>query len=122
MITGYIDEDFVPLIRLFVHGTQGQFHEIEAVFDTGYNSYLTIPPALIEALGLPYKGEQEVMLADGKIHTALTYYGTVKTDKTLVNVEIEAAEGIPIAGMRLFDGYRAAMDIETNGSLSLEEK
>ena len=121
MIQGYVNEKFVPLIRLFVFGTQGQIHEIEAVFDTGYNSFLTLPSDLIDVLGLPKFSEVEVQLADGSRQTALTYLADIMTDKRLFHIEIDPAEGIPLAGMRLFVSYDAALRIEPNGNLSLSE-
>ena len=121
MIQGYINENYVPLIRLLVFGTQGQIHEVEAVFDTGYNSFLTLPPDLIEVLGLPHTGETKIKLSDGSVHTVLTYDADVMTDKRLSHIEIDAAERVPLAGMRLFDGYDAEIRIKVNGSLSLSE-
>ena len=121
MIQGVVSEEFIPLIRLFIFGTQGQIHEIEAVLDTGYNSYLSLPSDLIEVLGLPHTGETKMKLSDGTVQTVLTYDADVMTDKRLFHVEVDAAEGTPLAGMRLFTNYDLTMRIEPSGSLSLSE-
>ena len=61
-------------------------------------------------------------LSDGSTQIVLTYAADVMTDKRHFHVEIDAAGGKSIAGLKLFDGYRAEMQIEASGSLSLEEK
>ena len=51
MITGVVQSG-EGRIRLKVKGRQGREQEVEAVIDTGYTASLTLPPALINALGL----------------------------------------------------------------------
>ena len=51
MITGAVKPD-EGRIRLTVEGLRGREQEVEAVIDTGYTASLTLPPALINALGL----------------------------------------------------------------------
>ena len=51
MITGVVKSD-EGRIRLKVKGLGRQEQKVEAVIDTGYTASLTLPPALINALGL----------------------------------------------------------------------
>jgi predicted aspartyl protease len=44
-----------PLIRLTIRGLRGRQQEIEAVVDSGYTGWLTLPPAVIGALNLPWR-------------------------------------------------------------------
>ena len=53
MILGVVNAHSEATIRLPVRDAVGHEHEIEAVLDTGFNGSLTLPPALIAALGLP---------------------------------------------------------------------
>jgi predicted aspartyl protease len=39
-------------IRLTIRGTRGKEQVIDAVVDSGYTGWLTLPPATIAALGL----------------------------------------------------------------------
>ena len=50
MIEGTANAAYEPVVRLEVQGPSGQSREIEAVVDTGYNGYLTLPPGLASAL------------------------------------------------------------------------
>ena len=51
MITGVV-QAAEERIRLKVKEPRGREQEIQAVIDTGYTASLTLPPALIQALGL----------------------------------------------------------------------
>jgi predicted aspartyl protease len=54
MITGMVNANREATIRLVVSGPSGQQQEIEAIIDTGFTGFLTLPPALIQALGLAW--------------------------------------------------------------------
>jgi hypothetical protein len=45
MISGVVTAYRQAIIRLTVHGPEGQKQEIEAVIDTGFDGTLTLPPA-----------------------------------------------------------------------------
>lgn len=56
MIRGEVSADREARIRFQVYGTEGREEEVEAVLDTGFTGFLTLPPAMISALGLsPFK-------------------------------------------------------------------
>ena len=54
MIEGFVNADYEPVVSLPLRGPAGQAREIEAVIDTGFNGYLTLPPPLAVAMDLPY--------------------------------------------------------------------
>jgi predicted aspartyl protease len=54
MMTGAVNADLEALLLLTVHGGGGPSREVETVIDTGFNGFLTLPPALIAALGLSW--------------------------------------------------------------------
>lgn len=55
MISGEVNAQAEAIIRLTVWASDGREQEIEAVLDTGFNGSLTLPPAVIEPLGLPWR-------------------------------------------------------------------
>ena len=65
MIEGVVNANYEPVISLSVQGPSGQKREIEAVVDTGFNGFLTLPPALVSELGLPFRIRGAAMLANG---------------------------------------------------------
>ena len=47
MITGMVNANREAAIRLLVRGPQGHQREIEAIIDTGFTGFLTLPPLLV---------------------------------------------------------------------------
>jgi predicted aspartyl protease len=54
MMTGTVNAELEPLLRLTVRDVHGQPNQVEAVIDTGFNGFLTLPPALLTTFGLPW--------------------------------------------------------------------
>jgi len=52
-------------IRINVRGPSGRRKHIEAVIDTGFTGWLTLPASVISALGLSWTNRVRGMLADG---------------------------------------------------------
>lgn len=65
MIEGVVNATREPVITLAVQGPSGRAREIEAVIDTGFTGFLTLPPGLISELGLPFVAGNRATLADG---------------------------------------------------------
>jgi predicted aspartyl protease len=63
MITGSVNIALDATVRLTLHDANGSAHEIEAVIDTGFNGFLTLPPALNTGLGLTWICRQQGQLA-----------------------------------------------------------
>ena len=54
MIVGIV-QGREALIRLTIRGFRGRQQEIEAVVDSGYTGWLTLPPTVIGALNLRWR-------------------------------------------------------------------
>lgn len=81
MISGVVHAD-EGRIRLKVSGSNGQELEIEAIVDSGYTSYLTLPPDVITTLGLSWQTMDTAMLADGSECIFSVYEGSIIWDGT----------------------------------------
>jgi clan AA aspartic protease len=51
--------------------------EIECVVDTGFEGFLTLPPAVVTRLGLPYVAPIDANLADNSLIVANVHQGIV---------------------------------------------
>ena len=105
MIIGTVNPDREATICLPVRGQDQREQEIDAVIDTGFNGFLTLPPAVIVALDLAFIGRGRAILANGSedlfdIHEATVVWG----DQTLA-VEAEAADTGPLVGTSLLYGH-----------------
>jgi clan AA aspartic protease len=120
MISGTVTESLDATISLTVLGAAGQPQQIEAVLDTGFSGFLTLPLATIESLQLPWMFRQRGMLADGQFHPFDVYAATILWDDRERTIEIEAAEVDPLIGMSLLSQHRLSIDVRPGGSVSVK--
>ena len=64
---GLVNAELEPRLLLTVRAAGGNPHAVDVVIDTGFNGFLTLPPALIAALGLRWLCRQQGELADGTV-------------------------------------------------------
>ncbi len=112
--------DREAVIRLQVTGSSGQVLNIEAILDTGFTGYLTLPSAIIASLGLPWLSQGQATMANGCLETFDIYAGEVMWDGTALRIATEEADTQPLVGMSLIYGYSLAMDAVDGGSIVLE--
>ena len=52
MTTGHIDQHGRPVIPVDLFDLQGRLHRVEAMIDTGFDDFLTLPAHLVQRMGL----------------------------------------------------------------------
>jgi clan AA aspartic protease len=122
MITGVVTPFYQATIRLSVRGPTGQAQEIEAVIDTGFDGALSLPPAAIAALGLPWRRRGRALLADGTTSLFDIYEATVLWDGAPRRVAVDAADIAPLVGMRLLDGYELTVQAIVGGQVLIKAR
>ncbi len=120
MITGTVNADYEAVIRLFVQGPAGPTHEVDAIIDTGFNGFLTLPPALVTALGLMRRSRGRALLANGSEELFDIYGVTVLWDGQHRYVEADAVDTTPLVGMALLDGYDLHIQVADGGQVVIQ--
>ena len=115
MITGVVTTNREAVITLTVHGPTGQAQEIQAVIDTGCDGSLTLPSAVITALGLPWRRRGRALLADGSESVFDIYEATVMWDGNPRRISVDEVEIMPLVGMSLLYGYELTVQIIGGG-------
>jgi len=115
MITGRVTAFGEALIPLSVRGGQGDERPVEAVIDTGFTGMLTLPPILINELGLFWRRRGRALLADGGETVFDIYEATILWDGTPRRVAVDAVECAPLVGMSMLRGYEMTMQIVEGG-------
>lgn len=118
MITGTVTPDIEATIRLPVRGPDEREQEIEAVIDTGFNGFITLPPAVITVLGLAYLGRGRAILANGSEELFDIHEATVIWDGQARAVEAEAATDVLI-GTSLLYGYDLQIHMVEGGAVTI---
>ncbi len=121
MIIGTVNADREPVIRIRVRDINGQEHEREAVLDTGFTGWLTLPPDFITALGLPWKELGTAILADGSQIFFDVYDAAVVWDGMAIAISVDESDSEPLVGMGLMYGYRILIEDVDGGLVQLEQ-
>lgn len=120
MIEGLVNADYEAVVRVTLQGMEGQEREVDAVIDTGFNRYLTLPPTLVAELGAASLGRSRLVLANGSEDTFEVCAVTVLWDDQPRYVETYVADSTPLIGMLLLDGHSLYMKIEDGGRVNIE--
>jgi clan AA aspartic protease len=119
VIAGVVNARREAVIPLDVIDAGGQPHRIEAIIDTGFTGFLTLPPSMIATLGLPFLGRQQVILGNGSVDLLDVYTGIVHWDGQDRTVEVDSAGSGPLVGMSLLDGYDLHIQARAGGSVTI---
>jgi len=95
MITGVVKSG-EGRIRITVKGLPGREQQIEAIVDTGYSASLTLPPALIATLGLPWQTMDTARLADGTECIFSVYEARVVWGGKVRQILVDEADADPL--------------------------
>ncbi|MDA1055396.1 MAG: clan AA aspartic protease [Planctomycetota bacterium] len=119
MITGEVTADREAIIRLVVRSPSDGELEIDAIADTGFDGWLSLPPSLISRLGLPWRQRGRALLADGSESIFDIYEGIVVWDGHARRVTLDEADTAPLVGMSLLGGYELTIQVRTGGSVAI---
>jgi len=107
-------------IRLKVRGRRGRELEVEAIVDTGYTAALTLPAAVIAALGLRWQTVDRATLADGSECIFDVYEAKVVWDGKVRDILVDEADTDPLVGMRLLRGHELKMQVCALGRVAIK--
>ena len=119
MITGLVTPDQEATIRLRVRGPGGSEQTVEAVVDTGFDGWLSLPSLLVAALGLRWRQRGRATLADGGESIFDIYEGTVVWDGQPRRVPVDEADTVPLVGMSLLEGYELNIQVRAGGAVTI---
>jgi clan AA aspartic protease len=120
MMHGVVNLSCEATISLVVSNTNRQMRLIDAVIDTGYTGYLSLPHEIIVALDLPWTGIDRGTLGDGSEVTFEVYAATVIWDGQYRNIPVNEAETDPLIGMGLLYGYDLQIRDVEGGNVTIK--
>jgi clan AA aspartic protease len=120
MITGIV-RDFEPIIPLSLCGSDGKIYTQDAIVDTGFNGWLSLPPSLIVQLNLRWKRRGRAILGDGSECIFNVYEAVIVWDGVLLTIPIDEADSEPLVGMSLMEGYQLTVQVFEDGLVELSK-
>ena len=120
MIEGIVKAGRDAVVDLLVRGAVGRERAVEATIDTGFTGFLTLPTALIVALGPLRLGWSRATLADGNEVLLDVYAVDVNWDGRWRAVRATAVNTNALVGMGLLAGYRFCLDAVAGGRVTID--
>jgi clan AA aspartic protease len=120
MMQGIVNQSCEATIPLVISNANRQTKLIDAVIDTGFTGYLSLPREIIDALKLPWTGIDRGTLGDGSEVTFEVYAATVIWDGQYRDIPVNEAETDPLIGMNLLYGYDLRIRAVEGGTVAIE--
>ena len=121
-MTGYVSaKEPEPRLTITILDNRGIAVPIEAVIDTGFTGYMTLPIEIVSALGLERTRERIMRLADGSARRFRAYSAKVMWHGNTITISAPAMPGKPLIGMSLMLGSDVAMRVRENGPVTVSE-
>jgi clan AA aspartic protease len=93
---------------------------VDAVIDTGFSGFLTLPSNIIAELDLTWKGRDVATLGDGTACIFEVYIASIIWDGEYRFIDINESETVPLIGMRLLRGYDLRIRTIEGGLVTIE--
>ena len=118
MIEGRIDEGY-PIINIILRLANRPALQIEFVVDTGFAGFLTMPPAAIAALQVPFFYKMPANLADDTNIMVNVHIATIEWQGHEREIEIMAIGRRPLIGRSLVRGNELCIEFIKDGRVQI---
>jgi clan AA aspartic protease len=93
---------------------------VDAVIDTGFTSFLSLPLSIITDLGLSWHYRDVGTLGDGSEVVFEIYKASVIWDGQRQIVDVAASDVDPLVGMGLLYGFKLQIEAVEGGTVTIE--
>jgi clan AA aspartic protease len=119
MIHGIVNQNCEAILPIVVKNDP-RTQLIDAVIDTGFSGFLTLPSTTITALDLTWKGRDAATLGDGTLCIFEVYIAIIILDGQYRTIDINESETMPLIGMQLLRGYDLRIQAIEGGAVTIE--
>jgi clan AA aspartic protease len=119
MMHGLVNQNCEAILAVVVKN-DAKAQLVDALIDTGFSGFLTLPSSVIAELGLTWKGRDEATLGDGTACIFDVYIAEVIWDGQYHMIDINESEAVPLIGMSLLRGYDLRIQAIEGGSVKVE--
>jgi clan AA aspartic protease len=119
MIHGIVNQNCEAILPIVVKNDP-RTQLIDAVIDTGFSGFLTLPSTTITALDLTWKGRDAATLGDGTLCIFEVYIAIIIWDGQYRTIDINESETMPLIGMQLLRGYDLRIQAIEGGAVTIE--
>ncbi|NEO81464.1 clan AA aspartic protease [Moorena sp. SIO4G3] len=120
MMQGFVNQNCEAIIPIVVSHANSPKQMVEAVIDTGFTGFLSLPPSTISSLGLPWIFRDIGTLGDGSEVIFEMYRATVIWDGKNQVIDVAESEAEPLIGMSLLYGFKVQIEAIEGGLITIE--
>lgn len=120
MITGTVNANGEAMLRIVVGDLGTQRRVVNAVIDTGYTDYLTLPPSTIASLNFPWRGSEKGILGDGSTQMFDVYSATIIWDGEFKTIKVNESDTDSLLGVGLLYGYEVCIQTINGGVVTIK--
>lgn len=120
MMQGRVNQNCEAILPLVIRNNSIT-QRVDAVIDTGFSGFLTLPSDIISTLQLSWEGRDIATLGDGTFCTFEVYTGWVIWDGEYREIYINESETIPLIGMRLLRTYDLNIQTIEGGLVTIKK-
>ena len=110
-----------PRLTIAISSGEGDAVPVEAVIDTGFTEFLSLPPSLIRTLGLERGQDMELSTAGGRVIKSPTYSATVDWHGSNRRIRVIALADRPLIGMSLLWNSDIAIAARAGGRVVVSQ-
>jgi clan AA aspartic protease len=119
MMQGYVNQAYEAVIPVVIkYGSQ--IKSVNAVIDTGFTGFLSLPSKIIAELELPWSYRDRATLGDGSETLFDVHNANIIWDGQFREIEINAADTDPLLGMKMLRGFRLQVDTVQDGVVTID--
>ena len=117
-MTGTVEKRHALLPVIFLLPGRPEL-SLEFVIDTGFTGELTLPPAAVAALGLPYDHTNVIRLADNSPIDVAVHIASIRWEGSERRVRVLATGRRPLLGTALLDDHDLYVRFQEGGPLTV---
>ncbi len=120
MISGSVNARREAVLNVALLDANSNEHPSDAVVDTGFDGWISLPPNLVATLGLRWRRFGRALLADGSESLFVVYEATAMWDGRAIRIPVYEMDAEPLVGMSLMYGYELVLPILNGATFTLQ--
>jgi clan AA aspartic protease len=120
MMFGTVNHNCEAIIKIAVGRIGLPKITVDAVIDTGFTSFLSLPLSIITDLGLPWHYRDVGTLGDGSEVIFEIYKAAIIWDGQNQIIDVAASDADPLVGMGLLHGFKLQIEAVECGRVTIE--
>jgi clan AA aspartic protease len=120
MMFGVVNNNCEAIIKVVVGRVGSPKITVDAVIDTGFTSFLSLPLSIITELDLTWHYRDFGTLGDGSEVVFELYKASVIWDGQNKIIDVVASDADPLVGMGLLYGFKLQVEAVEGGRVTIE--